>query len=297
MAAVMHHLLGRASIAAVVLTGVVCSGVLRADRAHAQAQGAQSAPAPNRPPPRPAARRSPGQNDTERPSDRLFVLSDVFKDARWHDLVVDTSAERPAESSPLLERQGGGEAALQPLERGSIDQDVLQRMIADRARRLAMRAVVDVISDTDGAIANRQYVRDFVGSVTELLVDRTGMQNTRIEELVGVLARALVAEAIVRMRFPNEESVTDPCNWRSRVFDEPARVARRRTGDDRGQQCRDEPLPSIGLRCRTADGAPAPALCSLRRAGPLFIPWTPTPEEGVDHPRSQRAGRGGDWEA
>src|SRR5688572_30563562 len=95
------------------------------------------------PPPPPQPPRPPGPPPGPPPSptrDRdLAILADVFTDAQWSDMValdVDASASASGEGPRL--RSLSTEATVQPVERRSIDQEVLQRIIVDRSRRLAM---------------------------------------------------------------------------------------------------------------------------------------------------------------
>src|SRR5688500_8129210 len=223
-------------------------------------------------PPRPPPPGPPGPRNPTRDRD-LAILGDVFTDAQWSDMValeVDATAAATGEGPRL--RSLSAEATVQPVERRSIDQEVLQRIIVDRSRRLAMRAVADAVGDSVGPVMDRRYVQDLITTVSDLLTDRTGMQNTRIEALIGVLVRALLSDALVRMRFPDGD-VLDPCAWRKQVFDqgEPPEEA---------AECRRAPFPAYGERCAPpaagAEPTGAPLGCGLGSGvGGAFRPWTP----------------------
>lgn len=238
---------------------------------------------------------SPPRIDPAVEEGRLLYLSDLFSSGQWADLVVETETDtapgegpRAASLAPSTEVH----AELAPMQRQSIDQDVLQQIIVDRSRRVAMRAVADIFGEIGGTLATRQYVQQFLASVTQLILDRTGMQNTIVEKLVGILARALIADAVVRMRFPDDAGLVDPCQWRLEVHREPRaalaaavqqHLGPRAPGDHRplfGAEgdpralaaCRD--LPRVETECTGADTDPV--LCALLGQGArASAPWTP----------------------
>lgn len=202
----------------------------------------------------PAAAQPP--RDQAREESRLVVYADVFADERWSEVVSEEEGRITSEGGPRLRITGHAAATLRPLERRSIDRDVLQGLIADRSRQLAMRAVADAIATATGPFGQRAWVADFALAVRALLQDRTGMQSTHVEALVSVLVRGLLAEAIVRMRFPEREggvdSAVNACHWRETVFHEEPE-ARERAIEEwraRGGGLRENPSPE---EARTAD--------------------------------------------
>jgi hypothetical protein len=204
----------------------------------------------------------------EPPPPRPLYQADVFGDATWAELVRTEPRPDPAQASgpPRLSRAREDGATLQPLQRQSIDQDVLQQIILDRARRVSMRAVADVLEAAVGEGVTRQYVKDLVERASALLVDRTGMQNTLVEQLVATLVRAIVADAVVRLRFDGD-AIGAACAWRRQVFDD-------RAGDD-AAQCRSRAIERLERSC----GGPEqerPVACALAvREGDAYRPWAP----------------------
>ena len=158
-----------------------------------------------------------------------LVLSSVFDDASWVDIDVEASvgAEDPtAPSAGGVDASGagaggaaGGGGGGGGGGRGSIDVDLVTSIVTDRARQLAMRAVADAMEAGGGVIASRRYVQDLLGAAQRLLTDRVGMHRTNVEDLVSVLVRVVIADALVRSRFPNG-TVDDPCHWRVIAFGE-----------------------------------------------------------------------------
>lgn len=226
--------------------------------------GQPPGPPPGRPPTNPLAG-PPPEGDRD-----LTLLADVFTDAQWADMVA-VEADVGGDGGSRVRATISAEAAVQPVERRSIDQDVLQRIIVDRSRRLAMMAVADAVGDAAGPVIERRYVQDLIAGVSELLTDRTGMQNTRIETLISILVRALIADALVRMRFP-EGDPTDPCSWRRHVYEQ--------RPVPEGDACRQAPLPALGERCG-GEGADPPAFCAAGDgSGTQWRPFTPSRRRG-----------------
>jgi hypothetical protein len=210
------------------------------------------------------------------PSGTALYQADFFGDARWTEAVRDEvrNEERPpAQRPPSLEtRNDPAAGGLQPLQRGSIDQAVLTQIITDRARRVAMNAVADAISEIAGPVGDRQYLRQLLNDVAALLTDRTGMQNSLVEQLVATLARAVIADAVVRLRLPGN-AVLDACSWRRAIF-----------GEDAGldpEACATFPIKVIDGKPVTEACAPAaegetrPVACSFLTHDDPPRPWLP----------------------
>ncbi|MFO0606640.1 MAG: hypothetical protein U0324_25940 [Polyangiales bacterium] len=245
------------------LCALACALVLFAPAARAQS--------------RPNAR--PRSAPPEAPAAPLFQ-AEFFGDARWGEAVREEvrAAEAPPDPQRPPTRENRSETPqAATFQRGSINQEVLQQIIMDRTRRVAMNAVADAISEIAGPAGDRQYLRQLLTDVAALLTDRTGMQNTLIEQLVATLARAVIADAVVRLRLPGND-VVDPCAWRRAVYGEEA-------GLDR-EACANFPLKALEGRValdacglgdslsllRTADAAPRPA---------VDIPTAPAPPRPV----------------
>src|SRR5688572_8483811 len=183
------------------------------------ASGATAQPPPQPQPPG-QPRPAPQITIVARDDADLVFLDDAFAPGRFGELVrFDVRSDDGDDDRPELESSLAAEAQLRPVERGSIDQEVLTRIIVDRTRRLAMRAVADAIGEAGGSVMRRRYVQDAIAAITALLTDRTGMQNTHIEELIGIMVRAVLADAIVRMGFQSGD-ILDPCVWRRNVYSE-----------------------------------------------------------------------------
>jgi hypothetical protein len=177
----------------------------------------------------------------EAPPAPLFQ-AEFFSDARWGEAVREEvrAAEAPPDPARPPTRETRSDApATTSFQRGTINQEVLQQIIMDRTRRVAMHAVADAISEIAGPAGDRQYLRQLLSDVAALLTDRTGMQNTLIEQLVATLARAVIADAVVRLRLPGND-IVDPCAWRRAVYGEEA-------GLDR-EACVNFPLKSLDGR-------------------------------------------------
>ncbi|MBL8685437.1 MAG: hypothetical protein JNK05_40045 [Myxococcales bacterium] len=200
--------------------------------------------------------------------------ADFFSDTRWSEAVREEvrreERERP-QSAPQLERNTDASAQGQTYTRGAIDQQVLQSIIMDRTRRVAMNAVADAISAITGPVGDRQYLRQLLEDVASLLTDRTGMQNTLVENLVATVARAVIADAVVRLRLPGN-SVASDCAWRRAVFGEDAGLT--------GAACASFPIKLIEGRAPSVACAPdaprRPVACAFLLGTEPAIPWLPS---------------------
>jgi hypothetical protein len=216
--------------------------------------------------PRPANR--PRAAAPEAPAAPLFQ-AEFFGDARWGEAVREEV--RAAEAPPDPQRPPTRETRSDPppatsFQRGTINQEVLQQIIMDRTRRVAMSAVADAISEIAGPAGDRQYLRQLLSDVAALLTDRTGMQNTLIEQLVATLARAVIADAVVRLRLPGND-VVDPCAWRRAVYGEEA-------GLDR-EACANFPLKALEGRVSLDACGLGDSLSLVRVTDPTLVRLPP----------------------
>lgn len=220
-------------------------------------------------PAQPAPRPPPEIVIVARDDESLVFLDDAFAPARFAELVaLSATTEEGGEEGPVLESQVAARAAVQPVERGSIDQELLTQIIVDRTRRLAMRAVADAIGEATGPVVRRRYVQDLIVQIGELLTDRSGMQNTRIEALISMLVRAVLSDAIVRMRF-GAGGVLDPCAWRRNVYAES-------DPPDDAAACRSQAITELAAVCT---GETAPYECALGRgSGAEWVGFLPAGE-------------------
>lgn len=208
--------------------------------------------------------------------------ADFFSDTRWSEAVreeVRSEEREPTRQRPQLERNADA-AANQSYTRGTIDQQVLQSIIMDRTRRVAMNAVADAISAISGPVGDRQYLRQLLEDVASLLTDRTGMQNTLVENLVATVARAVIADAVVRLRLPGS-AVANDCAWRRAVYGEEAAL----TGD----ACATFPIKLIEGRPASVACAPdaqrRPVACAFLIENDPARPWLPSRATSADATR------------
>lgn len=213
-----------------------------------------------------------------RASRAALYTSDLFQDdALWAATVREERPEATEDDpvrAPELVASAEVSASLAPLERLSIDQEVLRELILDRSRQVAMRAVADALRGIGGPLADRQYVRDIVEQASRLIVDDTGLSNTLVEALVATLVRGLVSDALVSVRFGGE-GVTDACRWRTRVYGAPAPGG--------GESCADAPMPRLRATCGGDEDDASPR-CALLATGP----WMPA--EGDPEARQRLRG-------
>lgn len=224
-----------------------------------------------------------------RAQERLFFEAELLSDERWGEVVSRDPVFEPggylSGTNGGSATVSGGPAAGASAGRQSIDVDVVAAIVAERARQVAMHAVADVLEQSGGDALRRRYVRDLVDAATALLEDRAGMQRTHVERIASILVRAVLAEALVEMRFPTRSTSVDPCHWRRAVFSEPSadqtrrgREYHRREGAHLGRSARE----SFAEFCATApfgaavadapaDSLPDGAACELiarDRTGP-----------------------------
>lgn len=222
---------------------------------------------------------SPGASSNA-PRGAALYQADFFSDTRWSEAVREEvrreERERP-QGTPQLERNTDAAAQGQTYTRGVIDQQVLQSIIMDRTRRVAMNAVADAISAITGPVGDRQYLRQLLEDVASLLTDRTGMQNTLVENLVATVARAVIADAVVRLRLPGN-SVANDCAWRRAVFGEDAGLT--------GAACATFPIKLIEGRAPAVACAPdaprRPVACAFLLGTDPAIPWLPSRARPAD---------------
>jgi hypothetical protein len=217
------------------------------------------------------------------PRGQALFQADFFSDTRWSEAVreeVRTEEREPTRTRPQLERNTDAAASGQVYTRGVIDQQVLQSIIMDRTRRVAMNAVADAISAITGPVGDRQYLRQLLDDVASLLTDRTGMQNTLVENLIATVARAVIADAVVRLRLPGN-SVASDCAWRRAVYGEEAGLS--------GEACATFPIKLIEGRpaeaACAADAARRPVACTFLTNNDPARPWLPSRATPADAAR------------
>ena len=167
--------------------------------------------------------------------ERVLVVDTLFTDDhQWQAL---TSLEEPArrtEEEEAAGETGAGEVVAEGPERrggdvrGSIDVDVVAAIISDRARQAGMLAVADAIEAVGGAGADRKYVRRLLLAAQAVLLGGGRLQRTHVEDLVKILVRMVLAEAIVRTRFPDASLLSRADYWERRLCG-PGRGHRRPT--------------------------------------------------------------------
>src|SRR5688500_837663 len=88
------------------------------------------------------------QRDAPQAEGELVLHAEVLSDSEWNDLVVEENGRLVATAT--LDSQGRLRVdsnvqmpTIAPVQRQSIDRDVLQGLIADRSRQLALRALAD----------------------------------------------------------------------------------------------------------------------------------------------------------
>ncbi len=151
---------------------------------------------------------------------RHLVLDDVFvNDAAWASLTVEGEARASIGGEGALRGEAtvSASATVDAPLRASLDVDLVTSIVADRAQRVTMRAVADAIDEVEGVAAGRRYVRDLVIAATDVLVDRGGMQRANVEHLVQTVVRVVLAEIVVRMRFPNASMLDRASYWERRL--------------------------------------------------------------------------------
>ena len=150
-----------------------------------------------------------------------LVLDELFvNDASWASLTVEGEAEATVDGSGAAIRGEATISASATVEapmRGSLDVDLVTSIVADRAQRVTMRAVADAIGDVEGIAAGRRYVRELVIAATDVLLDRGGLQRANVEHLVSTVVRLVMAEIVVRMRFPNANMLDRASYWERRL--------------------------------------------------------------------------------
>lgn len=160
--------------------------------------------------------------------DDALVLSDLFvDDAQWRSLSTlgETPTFAPVDAAPTggaarvdggVDRSGATAREPRPF-RGSIDVDLVTALITDRAKQVALRAVADAIRAATGPGGDRRFVADLLAGAEGLLTDGTRLQRNRVEALVTTVVRVVLAEVLVRTRFPETHRLGRPAYWASRL--------------------------------------------------------------------------------
>ena len=186
-----------------------------------------------------------------------LVLDELFvNDSSWASLTVEGDAEVTTGESGAAIRGEATIAASATAEapmRGSLDVDLVTSIVADRAQRVTMRAVADAIDEVEGVAAGRRYVRELVIAATDVLLDRGGLQRANVEHLVSTVVRLVMAEIVVRMRFPNANMLDRASYWERRL-------------------------------CSQGAGHRRPSAEGLRHCNRLRMGW---PDESVDEARTR----------
>lgn len=172
----------------------------------------------------------------ERPPRTLVLEPLVADDDSWDMLVAAPERGEPpaasrggapqAAASDERRRESGGE----PIVRASLDVDLVTSIVVDRAKRVTMRAVASAIERVGGAAASRTYVYDLIRAATGVLLDRGGLQRANVEQLVLTAVRLVVAEIVVRSRFPDEHMLNRRAYW-ERTLCGHGRGHRRQSGE------------------------------------------------------------------
>lgn len=94
------------------------------------------------------------------------------------------------------------------LQRGSLDADLVVSVVLDRARRAAIRVVVDTLKDI-APDAKRGYMKDLLMQGAALLADPSTLRREKLQDLAMVVVRAFIAANIVDSLYPTSKHLGD----------------------------------------------------------------------------------------